>query len=70
MNITLTTIKNQRYKKDNNITTIDIGDCESLLRNYYKLSKDEILYMKKIDVIQEGMKIPKIEYDIYYKFNN
>ena len=22
--------------------------------------------MKKIDIIQEGMKIPKIEYDVYY----
>ena len=26
--------------------------------------------MKKIDVIQEGMKIPKIEYDVYYKSGN
>ena len=70
MNITLTTIKNQRDNKDNNVTNVDIGDCENLLRKQYKLSKNEILYMKKIDVIQEGMKIPKIEYDIYYKFNN
>ena len=25
--------------------------------------------MKKIDVIQEGMKIPKVEYDVYSKLN-
>ena len=25
--------------------------------------------MKKLEVIQEGMKIPKIEYDIYSKLN-
>ena len=25
--------------------------------------------MKKIDVIQEGMKIPKIEFDVYYILN-
>ena len=31
--------------------------------------QDEKLYMKKIDVFQEGMKIPKIEYDIYCKLD-
>ena len=25
--------------------------------------------MKKIEVFQEGMKIPKIEYDIYYNLS-
>ena len=28
-----------------------------------------MIYMKKIDVIQEGMKIPKVEYDVYSKLN-
>ena len=26
--------------------------------------------MKKIDIIQEGMQIPKIEYEVYTKFNS
>ena len=69
MKITLTTIENQKNNKNNNITSIDLGECETKLRRYYNISDNEKLFMKKIDVIQEGMKIPKIEYDVYAKLN-
>ena len=67
MVVTLTTVENQKNKVNQNITTIDLGECESLLRNYYNISSNVTLYMKKIEVVQEGMKIPKIEYDVYCK---
>ena len=47
-----------------------MGQCEDLLREKYNISKNESIYIKKIDVYEEGMKIPKIEYDIYYKSGN
>ena len=68
MIITLTTAENQKNNTNNNITTINLGECEFELRKFYNLSNNETLYIKKIDVKQEGMKIPKIEYDIYCKF--
>ena len=71
--IALTTTNNQKNKTnniDNNMTLIDLGDCEKDLRDYYNISDDKKLYMKKIDIIQEGMKISKIEYDVYCKLNN
>ena len=49
------------------MTKIDIGDCETKLRNFYHIPDNETLYMKKIDIIQEGMKTLKVEYDIYAK---
>ena len=63
MSITLTTTQNQKNKTNdnNNMTIIDLGDCEKDLKEFYNISNDEILYMKKVDVLQEGMKIPKIE---------
>ena len=70
MTVTLTTTENQKNNSNNNITIIDLGECEDLLRKEYSIPDNEILYMKKIDVIQEGMKIPKIEYDVYYKSGN
>ena len=70
MTITLTTAQNQKNDMDNSdVTTIDLGECEQLLREAYEIPDDEIIYMKKIDVIQEGMKIPKVEYDAYSKLN-
>ena len=70
MIITLTTTDNQKSKNKNDTSSkVDIGPCEDILRSVYNISDDKKLYMKKIDVIQEGMKIPKIEYDIYCKLN-
>ena len=70
MKITLTSTDNQKNSNNNNnMTSIDLGECEDLLRDYYNITKDEKLYMKKIDVFLEGMKIPKIEYEVYAKLN-
>ena len=51
------------------MTSVDLGECEILLRKFYGISENEKIFMKKIDVIQEGMKIPKIEFEIYAKIN-
>ena len=70
MTVTFTTTDNQKKNNiSNNMTTIDLGECETLLREFYNISKNEILYMKKIDIFQEGMKMPKIEYDVYSKLS-
>ena len=70
MTITLTTTNNQKnVEKNVNVTSINLGDCERILREKYNISDNETLYMKKIDVFEEGMKIPKIEFDVYYKVN-
>ena len=67
MTITLTTVQNQIKNQNNNITTMYLGKCESELRKYYNISNNDTIYMKRIEVKQEGMKIPKIEYDVYSK---
>ena len=67
MTVTFTTSENQKSNINNNVTTIDLGECETILRNEYNLSSNETLYMKKIDIVQEGMKTSKVEYDVYCK---
>jgi len=56
---------NQENNKDNNITSINLGFCETLLRNFYDISNFSLLYMIKLDIIQARMEIPKIEYRLY-----
>ena len=70
MAITITTTQNEKEIKKDNDTKVDLGECEITLRNYYNISKDKILYMQKIEVIQEGLKIPKVEINIYTKLND
>ena len=69
--ITLTTTQSQKNKtnENDNSTTLDLDECENDLRTFYNLSNYTTLYMKKIDIIQEGIKIPKIKYSIYCKLN-
>jgi len=67
MIITLTTVENQKNNTNINGTLIDLKECETSLRNAYNIPENEYLFIKKIDIIQDGMKIPKIEYDVYYK---
>ena len=71
MTVTFTLLTNQKNKEqlNNNETCINLGKCEDELRRHYSLSKDQFIYLKKIDVIIPGMKIPKVEYSTYAKLN-
>ena len=66
---TLTKCENQKNIINNNATRIDLGECENLLRNFYNISINESLYIKKIDIIQDGMKTLKVEYNVYPKLS-
>ena len=67
--VILITTKNQKKNINSNMTNLDLGECEQLLRQSYNLSNDDVLYIKMMEIYQEGMRIPKIEYDIYTKLN-
>ena len=59
---------NQKNNENENMTSIDLGKCETLLKNFYNITEEK-LYIKKVDIIQENMNIPKIEYSVYSKLN-
>ena len=68
---TITTTFNQKNKvKNRNKTTINLGDCQTKLKEKYNISENETLCILKIDINLEGMKIPKIEYEVYYPLYN
>ena len=58
-----------KYLKNNNNnikgTTIDLGICENILKQTYHIPFEDSLYSLIIDIKQEGMKIPKVEYEIF-----
>jgi len=66
---TLETLQNEKNNINKNKTSIDFKECENILINKFNLY-NKTLYIKKIEAKEDEMKIPKIEYDIYYKFNN
>ena len=65
--VTFSTSQNQRNNINSNMTTIDLGECETLLRREYNISFNQTLYIKKIDIVQEVIKTTKVEYNVYCK---
>ena len=67
-------ITTSSYQKANdkkyNETSINLGDCETKLKDYYKIPENDELYILKMDIYLDGMKIPKVEYEVYYPFYN
>ena len=65
----ITSSDNQNNNEYNNISSILLGDCEQKLKDHYKIDKDEPLIIFKVDIKEEGLKIPIIEYEIYNPYN-
>ena len=63
---TITTTENQKNSENKNVTTINLGECENKLKDYYNISRNKSLFIFKVEVLKEGMKVPKIEYEVYY----
>ena len=63
--ITSTKCKNH-YKT----TTIDLGECEFYLKNYYGINFNESLYIFKVDAFVDGKIGSKVEYEVYYPFDS
>ena len=62
----LTSSDNQKNNDYQNVSSILLGDCEDKLKETYDISEDEPLLIFKIDVLEKGLNIPIIEYEIYH----
>ena len=67
---TFSSTDNQKNNIYINKTSIILGQCEYTLKKEYNISLNKSLYILKIDNKEEGMKIPKIEYEVYYPLYN
>ena len=65
----ITSSDNQNNNEYINISSIILGDCEDKLKETYHIPKSESLIIFKIDIKEEGLKIPIIEYEIYNPIN-
>ena len=63
-------ITKSKINSQSGTSNIDLGICEEKLKTIYNISYNESLYILKMEVKQEGYKIPKIQYEVYYPLNN
>ena len=64
--IIMTSTKNQKKNENKNIIIIDLCNCENILKNEYNISKNDSLYILQMIYEEKGMKIPKVEYEVYF----
>ena len=70
-NKTLVIFSSTNYLKNNdtNKIIIDLGMCENILKEAYNILYNETLYILILSIEQEGMKIDKIEYEVFNIIN-
>ena len=65
----ITTTENQKNNIYNNISTINLGKCEEILKNTYKIDLNLSLIIFKVEYNMDGLLIPVIGYEIYHPLN-
>ena len=68
--IVFTSTNNQKINDDKNNVTMNLGHCENILKYNYNISIDDSLYIIQYIAKEEGIKIPKLEYEVYYSLYN
>ena len=61
----ITSTYNQENNEYINISSINLGECENKLRIFYNISDNITLLIFKIDIMEKGLLIPIIEYEVY-----
>ena len=69
----VTTTENQNKNEYINISTIHLGNCETILKNIlkniYGISPDSSLIILKVDYFMEEFKFPVIGYEVFDPVN-
>ena len=64
----ITSTKNQK-NNDYDISTIQLGQCEGILRERYKISEELPLIIFKVEYFVPGIQIPVIGYNVFHPNN-
>ena len=61
----ISTYDYQKNQKNPNISTLDLGKCENILKDYYNISKSDSLIIFKMDAMNINLTSTFIQYEIY-----
>ena len=68
--ITISSTDIEKNDNSSNTTKINFEECEYKIKDEYNISRNKSLYILKIEVKQPDLKIPKINYEVYYPLFN
>ena len=59
-------MEHQKNNANPNISTIDLGECENILRNKFNISKDKSILIVKTDIKSEDLSSTYVQYEVYH----
>ena len=62
----ISTLEDQKYSNNPNISSIDLGTCEDILKDHYNISKELSLIVLKVDIKSEDLSSTYVQYEIYH----
>ena len=65
----ITSLENQNNNEYTNISTINLGECEKILKDVYHINQSKTLFIFKYDYFQQDSLIPIINYEFYHPDN-
>ena len=65
----ISTLDNQKDSLNPNVSTIDLGECENILRTEYHIPKNESLIVIKIDIKNEDLTATYVQYEVLHPKN-
>ena len=64
--IQISTLEEQKNSINPNVSTIDLGECENILKEKYNISKDYSLIVLKTDIKNDDLSVTYVQYEIYH----
>ena len=61
----LSTLEEQKNNNNPNVSSIDLGECEQLIKNQEGLSENDNLIVLKTDIKNEDLSLTYVQYEIY-----
>ena len=62
----VSTLDDQKNNINPNVSTIDLGECENILKSKYNVSEDDSLIVIKTDIKNEDKSSTYVQYEIYH----
>jgi hypothetical protein len=64
----LSTLEGQSDNINPNISSVDLGECEQILKKQYNLTEEDSLIIIKTDLKSEDLSLTYVQYEIYHPY--
>ena len=65
----VSTLEDQKNSNNPNVSSIDLGECENILKNKYNISNEDSLIVVKTDIKSSDLSSTYVQYEVYNPYS-